>query len=180
MKSKKQTISKPIRGRRTLPAGAPGAKKRTAPAGAAPSAAIAAAAPSAPPPAVLPSRVAGTPERAARSPGATGGYGHGAFEAMVRSGAIVAEGLGGIGQAWIGLAQAAMHDGAATARAIIGAKSAQQVLELQANYARATLDRLVAESSKLSALSVGVANRAAEPIQSQMAAAVERLWRRAA
>jgi phasin family protein len=64
--------------------------------------------------------------------------------------------------------------------AIIGAKSPQQVMELQVNYARATLDRLVAESGKLPALSVGVANQAIEPIQTQMAAAVDRLWRRAA
>ena len=82
-----------------------------------------------------------------------------AFEAMVRSGALFAEGLEGIGQAWMGVAQAAMHDGAATAQAIIAAKSPRQVLELQANFARATFDRMVTESGRLPALSVGVANR---------------------
>ena len=113
-------------------------------------------------------------------PAPTGDYRQAAFEAMVRSGALLAEGLEGIGQAWMGVAQAAMHDGAATAQAIIAAKSPRQVLELQANYARATFDRMVAESGKLPALSVGVASRAIEPIQSQIAAAVVRLWRRAA
>jgi phasin family protein len=115
-----------------------------------------------------------------RPHGAASDYGRAAFEAMVQSGSIVAKGLEGIGQAWFGLTQASLQDGAATARAILGARSAQQVLELQANYARATLDRLMVEGGKLSALSVAVANRAIEPIQSQVNAAAARLWRRAA
>jgi hypothetical protein len=98
-------------------------------------------------------------QSAKRPEAAAGDYRQAAFEAMARSGALLAEGLEGIGQAWIGVAQATMHDGAATARAIIAAKSPRQVLELQANYARVTIDRLVAESGKLPALSVGVANR---------------------
>ena len=79
-----------------------------------------------------------------------------------------------------GLTAVILVPGAATARAILGARSAQQVLELQANYARATLDRLMVEGGKLSALSVAVANRAIEPIQIQVNAAAARLWRRAA
>jgi phasin family protein len=157
--------SKPARGRRVTQPLATRAKKK-----------IAEAASPAP---VTPGPVAAAAEPAAR-PAPTSNHGQGAFAAMMRSGALFAEGLEGIGQAWIGVAQATMHDGAATAKAIIGARSPQQVLELQANYARITLDRLVAESGKLPALSIGVANRAIEPIQTQIAAAVDRLWRRAA
>ena len=167
-KTRTPPLPKPARGRRIAQPLSAGAKKKIAA-----EAQPAAASPPPNPPAAV---AAAEPARPAK----TGDYGHGAFAAMMRSGALLAEGLEGIGQAWIGVAQATMHDGAATARAMIGAKSPQQVLELQANYARATLDRLVAESGKLPALSVGVANRAIEPIQSQMAAAVDRLWRRAA
>ena len=167
-KTRTSVSPKPARGRRVAQPAAAGAKKKVA--------AAAAAAVAAPP--VPRAAVAAAAEPA--RPAKTSDDGHGAFAAMMRSGALLAEGLEGIGRAWIGVAQATMHDGAATARAIIGAKSPQQVLELQANYARATLDRLVAESGKLPALSVGVANRAIEPIQSQLAAAVDRLWRRAA
>jgi phasin family protein len=167
-KTRTPVSPKPARGRRVAPPLAAGAKRKVAAAAAEPAVA-------APPP------VPRVPVAAAAAPAAkTSDDGHGAFAAMMRSGALLAEGLEGIGRAWIGVAQATMHDGAATARAMIGAKSPQQVLELQANYARATLDRLVAESGKLPALSVGVANRAIEPIQSQLAAAVDRLWRRAA
>ena len=154
-------MPKPARGRRATQPLAVGERKKLVAAKATPT--------SAPPAPVVPAA-----EPAARD------YGQGAFAAMIRSGALLAEGMEGIGRAWVGVAQATMHDGAATARAIIGAKSPQQVLELQANYARVTLDRLVAESGKLPALSVGVANRAIEPIQSQIAATVDRLWRRAA
>jgi len=164
-------MPKPARGRRTAQPLSAGAKKKVA--AAAEAEPVAALLPPNPP---APVAAAAEPARPARP----SDYGHGAFAAMMRSSALLAEGLEGIGQAWIGVAQATMHDGAATARAIIAAKSPQQVLELQANYARATLDRLVAESGKLPALSVGVANRAIEPIQSQLAAAVDRLWRRAA
>ena len=167
-KTRTPPLPKPARGRRIAQPLSAGAKKKIAA-----EAQPAAASPPPNPPAAV---AAAEPARPAK----TGDYGHGAFAAMMRSGALLAEGLEGIGQAWIGVAQATMHDGAATARAMIGAKSPQQVLELQANYARATLDRLVAESGKLPALSVGVANRAIEPIQSQMAATVDRLWRRAA
>jgi phasin family protein len=159
-------LPKPARGRRLSQPLSGGAKKK---------AVAAAASPPTPIPPGPVAAAAGPPRPAGASD-----YGQGALAAMMRSGALLAEGLEGIGQAWIGVAQATMHDGAATARAIIGAKSPQQVLELQANYARATLDRLVAESGKLPALSVGVANRAIEPIHSQIAAAVDRLWRRAA
>ena len=165
-KTRTPVSPKPARGRRVAPPLAAGAKRKVAAAAAEPAVA-------APPP------VPRVPVAAAAA-AKTSDDGHGAFAAMMRSGALLAEGLEGIGRAWIGVAQATMHDGAATARAIIGAKSPQQVLELQANYARATLDRLMAEGGKLPALSVGVANRAIEPIQSQMAAAVDRLWRRAA
>ena len=168
-KTRTTPLPKLARGRRIAQPLSAGAKKKIA-AEAQPAAAS--------PPPNPAARVAAAAEPA--RPAKTGDYGHGAFAAMMRSGALLAEGLEGIGQAWIGVAQATMHDGAATARAMIGAKSPQQVLELQANYARATLDRLVAESGKLPALSVGVANRAIEPIQSQMAATVDRLWRRAA
>jgi len=154
-------MPKPARGRRATQPLAVGARKKLVAAKATPT--------SAPP----------TPVVVAAKPAARD-YGQGAFAAMIRSGALLAEGMEGIGRAWVGVAQATMHDGAATARAIIGAKSPQQVLELQTNYARVTLDRLVAESGKLPALSVGVANRAIEPIQSQIAATVDRLWRRAA
>jgi phasin family protein len=169
-KTRTPPLPKPALGRRTAQPLAAGAKRKAA--------AAAEAEPAAVLPPIPPAPVAAAAEPA--RPATTSDYGHGAFAAMMQSGALLAEGLEGIGQAWIGVAQATMHDGAATARAIIGAKSPQQVLELQANYARATLDRLVAESGKLPVLSVGVANRAIEPIQSQLAAAVDRLWRRAA
>lgn len=171
-KTTRRPLPRPDRGRHIARPLSARAKKKVAAA----AARSAAASPPQNPPAPAAAAAAAGPARPAR----TSDDGQGAFAAMMRSGALLAEGLEGIGQAWIGVAQATMHDGAATARAIIGARSPQQVLELQANYARATLDRLVAESGKLPALSVGVANRAIEPIQSQLAAAVDRLWRRAA
>ena len=167
-KTRTTPLPKPARGGRVVKPLAAAAKKKVA----------AEAEPATVSPPHPPASVAAAAEPA--RPAKTSDYGQGAFAAMMRSGALLAEGLEGIGQAWIGVAQATMHDGAATARAIIGAKSPQQVLELQANYARATLDRLVAEGGKLPALSIGVANRAIEPIQSQFAAAFDRLWRRAA
>ena len=180
MKTRTQPTRKPTRARPALPAHSVGTKKRAAKPATQPApipAPVAVSAPVEPP--AAPHRIERTSDRPARAYGCAD-YGRAAFEAMVQSSAIVARGLEGIGQAWFGLTQASLHDGAATARAILGAKSAQQVLELQANYARATLDRLMVEGGKLSELSFSVANRAIEPIQSQVSAAVERLWRRAA
>ena len=86
-----------------------------------------------------------------------GGHGRGAVAGMVESGAIVAQGLEGIGQAWLELTRGALQDGAATARAMMDATSPQQVIDLQAGFARAALGRLMEQGGRITALSLAVA-----------------------
>ena len=57
------------------------------------------------------------------------------------------------------------------------AKTFQEVVELQTEYSRKNFDSIVAESSKLTELSVDIANQAFEPLKSQVNQSVERLWK---
>src|SRR5258706_1385644 len=84
-KTRTPQMPKPARGRRATQPLAVGAKKKLVAAKATPT--------SAPP----------APVVAAAEP-ATRDYGHGAFAAMIRSGALLAEGMEGIGRAWVGVA----------------------------------------------------------------------------
>jgi phasin family protein len=105
---------------------------------------------------------------------------HETMDALVRSSTALARGLQEVQQLWLGFAQASLQDGAAVARALAAARSPREVLQLQSDYARATFDKLMAESGRASQLSLRAANEAARPLQQQVGTAMSRLWRRQA
>jgi phasin family protein len=99
------------------------------------------------------------------------------LEAYVQASTIVAKGFEQLGKAWMAFTQEALEQSAAAAKALLGAKSVREAVDLQTEWAKASFDKFVAESTKLSEQSVKVANEAFEPINARFTVAVEKLWK---
>jgi len=108
------------------------------------------------------------------------GFNKGNVEAVMLSGSIVARGVEEIGKAWLDLGQHSLQRSVAIAQALVGARTVQELIELQSNLARATLDRLLAEGVRISELSAKVANEAVAPLQARVDSAFSLVKRRAA
>ncbi len=68
----------------------------------------------------------------------------------------------------------------AAAKAVLGCTSLRQMVDLQTDLARTNFDKFVADGSKLSEISLKVANETLEPIQARVNVAVEKFIKPAA
>ncbi len=100
-------------------------------------------------------------------------FNQGNVEAMVKSGQIWASGMQDISKHFASAAQASMADGIAAFKALTGVKSLKDALELQASFARSTMEKSVAESNKLTDASMKLTERALAPITARVTVAVE-------
>ena len=101
-------------------------------------------------------------------------------EAVIKSGSIMVKGFEILGREMAAYTRHALEGNVATTKAVLGAKTINEVVELQNDYARKSFDQFVAESAKLTELSVKVANEAAAPIQARVNVTVEKLIKPAA
>ena len=97
------------------------------------------------------------------------------FDAMVRTNSIVAKGMETFGMEILAYAQASLEDNMAQTKALLGAKSLKELVDLQSDFARARLDKVVAETTKLTDMSVQTANEAIVPLQKRVDVTVETL-----
>lgn len=95
------------------------------------------------------------------------------FDAMMVSGTIVAKGYERIGKEFFTYAQKAMEDNVAATKAMFGVRDVREAFDLQTAYTRTSVDKALAESAKLSEMSIAVAKEAFEPIQARVNVAVE-------
>jgi phasin family protein len=102
------------------------------------------------------------------------------LEALVSSAAIVARGVQDLSKTVVALAQESLEESVATGKALVGAKSLKEVIDLSSTMAKSNFDKLVAESTKLSQLSSKLAEDAIAPINSRVEAAVQKLSKTAA
>ncbi len=102
------------------------------------------------------------------------------IEALLASTALVAKGAEDIAKTWLGFTQRSVLDGTAAAKAIAEAKTLREAVAAQGDYARASFDSLVAESGKVSEISVKVADEALRPIRARVEVAVARMLKTAA
>lgn len=97
------------------------------------------------------------------------------YEAYMAASTILAQGVENIGKAWVAFTQQNMENAAQTAKALLGAKTLREAVDVQSDWAKANFDKFVAESTKLSELSVKVANEAYAPINARLNVAVEKM-----
>ncbi len=95
-------------------------------------------------------------------------------EAVVASSQILAKGFETVSKTWVAFAQSSMEQSVSAAKALMTVKTLREAMDLQAEFARTSFDTLVAETTKVSELSVKVANEAIEPISARVNAAVEK------
>ena len=99
------------------------------------------------------------------------------IDAFVRSGTVVAKGLEEAGKSLIDFTRRSLETSVETAKAVMGCRDFREVVDVQSDFARSSFDSLMNESTKLSEISVKVANEALEPIQARLNVAVERVFK---
>jgi phasin family protein len=97
------------------------------------------------------------------------------FAAILRANAALTEGLEAIGKEVIGYARTSFERYAETAAALLGAKTLEDVVQVNTDFATAYIERFIERSQKLSEMSVKVANEAMAPLGSRVEATVQRL-----
>jgi phasin family protein len=100
-------------------------------------------------------------------------FGRGNLEAFVKSSTILTEGMQDLARATLAFGQAAFAEGMESAKAFASVKSVREALDLQASFAKATTEKMVAESTKLSESSAKLAEKAMAPVIERVNLAVK-------
>ena len=100
-------------------------------------------------------------------------------EAVVASGSIVVKGVQNLSHSWVALAQASMDEQVAASKALIGAKSLKEVIDLSSSMAKTNFEKLMAEGTKLTQISTKLAEEAFSPLSTRVSAAVEKFFKAA-
>ena len=95
-------------------------------------------------------------------------------EAVVEAGRVATEGARSIGQDVVAKQRDGFEAAADAIRSLAEAKSPTEYLQLQGDFARASFDRAVAESSKLTESLVKLAGEAFQPLSNRATANAER------
>ena len=95
-------------------------------------------------------------------------------EAIVEAGRVASEGARALGQDVVASSRDGVEQAADAIRSLAEAKSPTEYLQLQGEFARASFDRMVAETSKLTESMVKLAGEAFQPISNRATANAER------
>jgi len=95
-------------------------------------------------------------------------------EAVVEAGRVATEGARSIGQDVVAKQRDSFEQAADAIRSLAEAKSPTEYLQLQGDFARASFDRAVAETSKLTESLVKLAGQAFQPLSNRASANAER------
>ena len=95
-------------------------------------------------------------------------------EAVVEASRVASEGARAIGQDVVAKQRNSVEQAADAIRSLAEAKSPTEYLQLQNDFARASFDRFVAESSKLTESFVKLAGEAFRPLSNRATANAER------
>ena len=95
-------------------------------------------------------------------------------EAIVEAGRVASEGARSLGQDVVAKQRNSFEQAADAIRSLAEAKSPTEYLQLQSDFARASFDRMVAESSKLTESMVKLAGETFQPLSNRASANAER------
>ncbi|MCG5239990.1 phasin family protein [Azospirillum doebereinerae] len=96
-------------------------------------------------------------------------------EALVESSSIAAKGAEDLSREVVAYSQSALDKTITTGKALLTAKSLQEVVELQNSFLKSSFDSLIAETTRIHELSVKVTNEALAPLNARVTATVETL-----
>jgi phasin family protein len=99
------------------------------------------------------------------------------LDAYVAASTVYAKGVEAVAKTWAVFAQETFEASSNVAKAVLGAKTLKEAVEIQADFAKTTFDKFVAEGTKVSEASIKVANEALEPINARVNVAVEKMMK---
>jgi len=102
------------------------------------------------------------------------------IEAWSAAGTTYGKGVEAIGGECVNFAKQALDNNVQVTKAILGAKSLNEVMDLQTDYARNSFEGLLARTTKVGEMATKVAQETAAPINAQVTATVEKLRKTAA
>jgi phasin family protein len=105
--------------------------------------------------------------------------GNATAEAVASSSQILAKGLEGLRDELMAFSKVRLDATASLTKSLLGAKTVQDIVELQQKFVKDTYEATVAQASKFSNLGLKLANDAAAPIQSRVTSNVETLLKAA-
>lgn len=97
------------------------------------------------------------------------------FAAVLKANAALSEGLEAIGKEVFVYARRSFEQAAETATALLGAKTIEDVFELNTALAKANITGMIERSAKLSELSIKVANETLAPLGGRVEATFHKL-----
>jgi phasin family protein len=106
--------------------------------------------------------------------------GKGNLDAVVQSNTVIAKGLEEISREFMRYAQTSLESATSATKALFGARTLQDLIALNSDFARTSLDTFLANSTKLGDMGLKVANEAFEPISARVNVAIEKLAKPAA
>ncbi|MDA1097672.1 MAG: phasin family protein [Proteobacteria bacterium] len=96
------------------------------------------------------------------------------IEAWSAASTAYGKGVEAIGGEWLNFAKKMLDENVQVTKAIMGAKSLNEVMDLQSEFVRGSFDGLMAQSTKVGELATKVAQDAVEPINAQFTTTVEK------
>lgn len=101
------------------------------------------------------------------------GFGKENIDAVMAASAVLSKGMQDLNKTWFALAQEALEQNVAATKRILGSKSVVEVVEIQSDLAKAGYDKAMAESRRLSDMSIKLAEEASAPIAGRVNTAME-------
>lgn len=98
-------------------------------------------------------------------------------DAYVKASNVFAKGFEDLGKTVFAFAQSQAETNVNAAKALMTAKTINDVVEIQSDLARTQFDAFVAEGTKVSEMSLKVANETVEPIQARFNVVVEKMMK---
>lgn len=97
------------------------------------------------------------------------------MDAFVQAANIMSKGVEDMGKVYWAFAQSSVETGVEASKALMGARTINDVMEIQTDLVRSNVDNAIAEGTKLTEMAVKVTNETAAPLQKRYAVAVEKV-----
>jgi phasin family protein len=101
-------------------------------------------------------------------------------EAVVKASGIFSKGLQDLGKAFVALTQTTIEENVAASKALFGAKSLQELIDIQTTIAKSSVDKAVKEATLLSEQSVKLVEQTLAPINERVNVTMDKLVKSAA
>ncbi len=101
-------------------------------------------------------------------------FGQGNMEAVMKAGQIWAAGVQDLSKQVAATAQGSYEESMTTFKALASVKSLKDAIDLQTGFARAAIEKTLAESGKLTDASIKLTEQALAPLTARMGLAVEK------